>query len=357
MHTFAQSDQKRHAPSREQSKTNNGGSGTQSNVAGTSTLQAVAVAANQSPRMRSQTELAQSLNRRADVVSQVNTSTMLQAKNARNQVPHANLTPPIQLKKRRRAKRKAAIGAAGLGAVGMVGGGIAMGLGATALGAGLLIGGGVLAVGGLGYLGYRSMTRGTAPERLSRANDRGKARKARARQQTGRYDTSAGPVSVSGINRQRISQGRKDDYGGHTYGGMPSYRAVAGNFPDEGAQAIYDPDADVSGFDDQESLSTALAISLSNVSEEDKAPGYGKFVRALARRRTAKGTSVPDPLDADVNPASTRGGAQKARDLMEGNTPLNDDQEAAVLGYLSESSDEEDDYAWEREKLLRRKSQ
>ena len=195
-----------------------------------------------------------------------------------------------------------------------------------------------------------------ARARLARWGARSEVRRARQRFPTGRYDSATGPVTVSGMNRQRIGQTRKSDFGGETMGSIPPYTKVrdAMDYPGA-ANAIHDPDfVPPDDLTNTQRMGTALAVTLSNVSEGDKIKGISKYIRALSRRHKKDG-NAPHPLDPAVNPAVRKGGAKAGRAFMAGEGEMSDDQLAAIEGYASDSSDEdEDDFVTRRSMLKTR---
>lgn len=195
--------------------------------------------------------------------------------------------------------------------------------------------------------------RPTAEERLARWHARGEARRQRGQIATGRYSTPTGPVTLSGGfgQRQRMSQTRRSDYDDETLGSYPSYRDVRQQVPASALAAISDPSySGSSSLSARQRMATSTAVSL-QVSEEHRAPGYSKLVRALTNRHRADPTA-PHPLDPSVNVAITS--ADRARRLMSGTDPLNPDHRAAIDGYASDSSDEDDDYGVIRKGLMRK---
>lgn len=179
-------------------------------------------------------------------------------------------------------------------------------------------------------------------ERLHRWFKRGSARRERGRHVTGRFQTSTGKVTVSGVFGQRWSQTRKEDYGGETLGSVPPYSAVKSELPDWALRAVHAKlsAAQRKKLTKRQRLAASLATALPNVSEEDRAPGIGKLTRALARQRVADPTK-PHPFDASVNPAVST--AEEARELVSGKTKLGAAQKSAIEGYASDSSDDEAD--------------
>ena len=242
-------------------------------------------------------------------------------------------------------KKGAASTAAVAGAAGLAAG--AAGLIASPA---LLTASAIAAAGGLGYHAYRyfhgdtagDRTRrpSTAEDRMRRASARGAKRATEGRTTgAGRYQTTSGPVTVSpGHHGQLMTQSRKGDYNDETFGSYPAYNAVRAQLPS--VTPLYDPDATAPPTaTPRQELATSLARTMGNVSEEQRAPGYGKYSRALARHHDRNPTA-PHPLDPTVNVAITS--AQSARDLMGGRTPLTRDMRSAVDDGMSDSSDEED---------------
>lgn len=182
-----------------------------------------------------------------------------------------------------------------------------------------------------------------AASRVARWHQRGIARKETQRVSPGRYRVGGGslPVTVSGMNRQRISQTSKKNYEDQTLGAIPPYSKMQKHLNYPGAvQSLYDPEFEPP--DDltvQQKMATALATTASNVSEPDKAGGADKLIRALARRHDAE-SDAPHPLSSDVNPMVET--AAYGRSVMSGETELNEDQVAAIDDYASSSSDEEE---------------
>ena len=188
-----------------------------------------------------------------------------------------------------------------------------------------------------------SLKSNKADARLRRWARRADARKAKGRFPVGRYDTDAGPVGISfGRHQQLMTRTRKGDFGGNTFGSVPPYADIKRAMPPGGLKALHSrvPKATTNRWTPRQKLATTLAIGLQHASENDRAPGLGKLVRSLARRREADPTA-PHPLDTSVNPAVST--AQEARDLMSGTTKLNADQRTAIDDYASDSSDDDDD--------------
>ena len=182
-----------------------------------------------------------------------------------------------------------------------------------------------------------------AAARVARWHQRGIARKETQRIPPGRYKVGGGglPVTVSGMNRQRIAQTSRKNYEDQTLGSIPPYSKMEKHLNYPGAvQSLYDPDFEPP--DDltvQQKMATALATTASNVSEPDKAGGADKMIRALARRADAE-SDAPHPLSSAVNPMVET--AVHGRSVMSGETDLNEDQIAAIDDYASSSSDEEE---------------
>ncbi len=188
----------------------------------------------------------------------------------------------------------------------------------------------------------------TAEDRLRRMRERGEARReARGRVPTGRYQTPTGMTTVSGLFGQRMSQARKEDYGGETFGSTPPYAGLQANIPDAAVANLGYPQAAVpTGLTHRQRLAVALTHTLANASEEDRAPGYGSYSRAMARDYARTGGQDSHPLHASVNPA--RISAEEARDLMAGRTALSDQQRRALEEDSEPSSDSDDDYFLQR---------
>jgi len=189
-------------------------------------------------------------------------------------------------------------------------------------------------------------------DQLRRWAKRGRLRKAKHRIAPGRYSTPTGNVTVTGLFGQRMTQARKDDYGGETLGSVPSYSDVRANLPDRALNALLG--GKVAGkLTSRQRLAASLGTALTHVSEEDREPGSSKFVRALIRRRLAKPTAE-HPFDEAVNPAVGFGGAAKMRDFLEGKRPLTEPQREAVDQYASDSSDDDDPYHALRKGIIKK---
>ena len=201
----------------------------------------------------------------------------------------------------------------------------------------------------------RSMAKKKAAtaDRLKRWRQRSEARKAKARFLTGRYTTSTGPITISGLHNQRMTQARMGDYGNQTFGSLPPYAHLRAALPPQGERALYTKlkPSEVRAWTHRQRLAASLTAGLQHGSENDRAPGFGKLVRALARQFNAD-SSKPHPLDVAVNPAVST--ADEARDLMSGTTALNAHQQSAIEGYASDSSDDDDDDMPLRTGLLKR---
>jgi hypothetical protein len=188
-----------------------------------------------------------------------------------------------------------------------------------------------------------SLKSNKADVRLTRWARRAAARKAKGRFPVGRYDTDAGPVGISfGRHQQLMTRTRKGDFDDNSFGSVPPYADIKKAMPPGGLKALYSrvPKTATKKWTPRQKLATTLAVGLQHASENDRAPGLGKVVRALARRREAE-PAAPHPLDTSVNPAVST--AQEARDLMSGTTKLNADQRMAIDDYASGSSDDDDD--------------
>jgi hypothetical protein len=143
------------------------------------------------------------------------------------------------------------------------------------------------------------------------------------------------------MNRQRISQTNRNNYEDQTLGSIPPYSEMERHLNYPGAvQSLFDPEfTPPDDLSPHQQIATAVATTASNVSEPDKAGGADKLIRALARRHIAE-PDAPHPLSPQVNPMVTT--AAHGRSVMSGETELNEDQIAAIDGYASSSSDEEE---------------
>jgi hypothetical protein len=193
-----------------------------------------------------------------------------------------------------------------------------------------------------------------AAARLARWNRRGTSRRESQRVGSGRYEFGQPPaaapgsteipgklpVTISGMNRQRIAQTNRANYGDETLGSIPKYSGMQQHLNYPGAtKALFEPGfAPPGGLTQRQKMATGLAATASNVSEPDKAGGADKLIRALARRHDAN-PGAPHPLDPAVNPMVRS--APYGRSVMSGETELNEHQIAAIDGYASESSDED----------------
>jgi len=183
----------------------------------------------------------------------------------------------------------------------------------------------------------------TAADRLERMRQRGeKRRDTLGRIPIGQYETPTGRTTLSGLFGQRIAQAQKANYGGQTFGKMPPYASLEGNIPNDGMNTLGYSGAPVPVLTDSENLATALATTLANGSEEDRAPGYGAYMRAMARHHVRTDGQGDDPLSEAMNPARTS--ASAARALMEGRTELSEQQIQALEEDSEPSSDSDDDY-------------
>lgn len=184
---------------------------------------------------------------------------------------------------------------------------------------------------------------GTAESRIERMHQRGVARSLRNRIPKGRIQTPTGMVTISGLFGQRMTQSRKDDYGGQTFGSVPPYSNLQANLPDNALPTLRDKQAPVTlGLSDRERLASSLAFSLAHGSEEDRVPGTSAYFRAMAGDYLRTGGQGDHPLSVRLFPA--RSTAQEQRNLMEGRTPLNDQQRRALEDDPELSSDEEEDH-------------
>lgn len=189
-----------------------------------------------------------------------------------------------------------------------------------------------------------------AEERMGRWQDRSEGRKEDERLPTGRYETLTGPVTVSNLFKQRMTQARKEDYGDESLGSVPDYAEVMKNLPDKALKSAMLGGKVPGKLTNKEKLATSLASTLTHVSEEDREPGYGKFARALTRKYLEDGSE--HPFDPTVNPAVGKGGAKRMRDVLSGKTPLTKSQREAIDKYASDSSDEDEKYYGLRKKLF-----
>ncbi len=195
-------------------------------------------------------------------------------------------------------------------------------------------------------------SRDPAETRIARAVERSQRRRERGRLDRGFFTTQTGELTINRIYGQRMSQTSKKFYGGESLGSLPAYSAVREGVSRETAPAIYGADVDVSGMSNSSRLAATLGIGLANVSEEDREPGAGKFIRALARRYSAE-ADAKHPFDPAVNPSVGKGGAQDMRELLGGQTRLSNYQRDTYDAYASDSSDSEDDYFVRRKKVIR----
>jgi hypothetical protein len=184
---------------------------------------------------------------------------------------------------------------------------------------------------------------GTAESRIERMHQRGEARRKRDRIPKGRYQTPTGMTTVSGLFGQRMTQSRKDDYGGETFGSVPPYAKLQANLPNNTLSSLSDTKAAVpDGLSDRQRLATSLVFTLAHGSEEDRAPGTSAYFRAMVRDYVSTGQQGEHPLSSTLFPA--RSTAQEQRNLMEGRISLNNQQRRALEEDPEPSSDEEDDY-------------
>lgn len=235
-------------------------------------------------------------------------------------------------------------------ALGAVPGAILGGLGALGVIPALALG---VAGAGIGaYLGNDAAeeeqipAHGSAEERLERMSKRGSARRDRERIATGRYDTPTGPTTVSGIHRQRMTQSRREDYGGETFGSLPAYDDIQGNLPDEALPLLSDRHASKPQMTDREKLATSLSHTLVHGSEEDRAPGTSSYFRAMNRDFIRTAGDGLHPLSTENFPA--RSTAQEQRDLMEGRTALSEQQRRALENDSGASSGEDEPHYIDR---------
>ncbi len=213
--------------------------------------------------------------------------------------------------------------------------------------------------------------RGTALERLARANARGVARRD-AGDATSRHPgvaamsgalrrweggggtqdsvaSGAGPFQIStGRARQIKVTMRQDQYAGASLGGSaPAYApavaaaAAAPNGRARVVQAFESGAADVSGMQPRQRLAVAGLSAIPQTAEENRVPGMGKAFRALARQGAASAAAfkrIPQSFPMIES-------AQKGRDVLSGATAMHPDFTSALENddYYSESSGDEAD--------------
>ncbi len=185
---------------------------------------------------------------------------------------------------------------------------------------------------------------GTAEDRLERMRERGERRKEiHGRIPTGRYDTPTGPTTLSGLFKQRMTQSRKGDYGGQTFGSVPPYSGLQAVIPPNALSTLSDRHSPgPQGLSDRQRLATSLAHTLTNASEEDRVPGTSSYNRAIVRDYVRTGGQGYHPLSTALLPA--RSSAQEQRDLMEGRISLSDQQRRALEEDSASSSEAEDNH-------------
>lgn len=167
-----------------------------------------------------------------------------------------------------------------------------------------------------GYTKSQMVENGLAPtaeERIGRWVKRGEKRKETKRLDPGRYQTPTGPFTLSNLWGQRMTQSRKDDYDGETFGSVPPYSKLK-KLPKESFPPLLGGQTDES-LPAKDRLATTLASGLVHGSEEDREPGAGKFIRSLIRW-FINGRESIHPFDNSVNPSVDRGGAEKMRNLL-----------------------------------------
>lgn len=231
---------------------------------------------------------------------------------------------------------KMALGASAgaiLGATGLLAAGPALALGITGAALGVLLGNGK-------KVGKQVLNHGTAEERIKRMHDRGIVRRDRERIPKGRYNTPTGPTTISGLFRQRMTQSRQEDYGGETFGSVPSYQDIQNNIPDAALPLLSSRDSSIPVLTDRQRLATSLSHSLVHGSEEDRVPGTSAYFRAINRDYVRTQRNGHHPLSTENFPA--RRTAQEQRDLMEGRTKLSAQQRRALEVDSGESSDEDE---------------
>jgi hypothetical protein len=153
------------------------------------------------------------------------------------------------------------------------------------------------------------------------------------------------------MNRQRIAQTNKADYNNETMGGIPPYSAMQAEMAPEDVAFIHDPAARLSpAMTVRRRMAAGLAMTATNVSEDDKAPGIGKDIRSSARRFTAEGG--PHPLSPALNPAVRS--AVDARAYMAGGA-ISPQKRYDLENYASDSSEASDDNYATRKQILKRR--
>ena len=201
-----------------------------------------------------------------------------------------------------------------------------------------------------------------AVARIKGAAAREERRKERGRFAAGRYLTTTGPGTISGMFGQRMAQTRASDYGGHTLGSLPSYdairselfaspelkilaaRSIAGELPQAEIAAL--------GLTGAQHNALTLANIVSNVSESDRNPGYAKYLRGASRAYLANPEEGLHPLDYAMNPATEHGGAGKAREFLATPEQWSESHIAAAEAMSDDSDAEADDYGPLRKRML-----
>ncbi|MBE8907102.1 hypothetical protein [Enterobacter asburiae] len=183
---------------------------------------------------------------------------------------------------------------------------------------------------------------GKAEERINRMDSRGTSRKNKKRIPQGRYKTPTGNVTVSGLFGQRMTQSRKEDYGGETFGSVPPYKFIQSSIPDDALPLLSDPMSTKPELTDRQRLATSLAYSLVHVSEEDRVPGTSAYFRAMNRDYIRTRGDGSHPLSSENFPARIT--AKEQRKLIGGQTKLTDQQKRALEFDSGESSDEDEEH-------------
>jgi hypothetical protein len=212
--------------------------------------------------------------------------------------------------------------------------------------------------------------RGSALQRLQRANQRGLRRQAAGdagsrhagvgamfqalRNWEGSGTTQAQVASGAGpfqLSTGRAAQPkvtmRQPDYGGATFGPSappyaPAVTAVSGvpNGPALLQQAFETGNAPVAGLTGRQQLATAALSSIPHTAEENRVPGMAKAFRALVRQ------GVAEPAKFNMIPQAFPmvASAQHGRDVLAGTSPMHADLTSALEDddYYSASSGEED---------------
>lgn len=213
--------------------------------------------------------------------------------------------------------------------------------------------------------------RGTALQRLARANARGIARRD-AGDATSRHPgvaamsqalrnweggggtqdsvaSGAGPFQIStGRARQIKVTMRQSQYGGASLGGSaPAYApavaaaAAAPRGRERVVQAFESGAADVRGMPHRQQLAIAGLSAIPQTAEENRVPGMGKAFRALARQGAASAAAfrrIPQSFPMIES-------AQKGRDVLSGASAMHPDLTSALENddYYSDSSGDEAD--------------